>query len=168
MTLQLWKLVGNPLRAVKYESWSNTKTGFDATRVLRIFALTIELPIAIATVLALPIHTSIGNMGLKIGHFGALQPTKRSYPEVRAITVVDGLRLRDGSLQKRPAIVLDFSDGTRWSSADNRDPQESIDQALSTFFLETPSLRQNTLMLFILALHDFLQVERSVLSAGPH
>lgn len=133
MTLRLWKLVGNPLQSVKYESWSSAKSGFNATRVLRTFALTIGLPIAIATVLVLPIHTSIGDMGMEIGHFGALEPTKRVYSEVRSISVVDGLRLRDGSLQKRPAIVVGFSDGTRWWSSNNRDPQKSIDQALLDF-----------------------------------
>lgn len=140
MTLRLWKLVGNPLRAFKYESWTNSKAGFDATRVLRIFILVVELPISIATVLALPIHTSIGDMEIKIGHFAALHQTKQSYSEVRTITVTEGLRLRDGSLKNRPAIVLDFSDGTRWSSADNRDPEKSINQTLLSFLEEKTKL----------------------------
>jgi hypothetical protein len=140
ITLRIWKLIGSPLRALKYESWSNAKTGFNATRLLRIFALTIGLPIAIATILALPIHTSIGETGVEIGHFAAIRPTDCSYSAVRGITVVDGLRLRDGSLEKRPAIVLDFSDGTRWSSADNRDPEKTIDEALLTFLQEKTKL----------------------------
>jgi hypothetical protein len=153
ITLRLWSLVGSPLRTAKYESWSNTKAGFDCTRVLRIFALTIELPIAIATVLALPIHTSIDDMGIEIGHFGALQPTKRVYSEVRSITVVDGLRLRDGSIQRRPAIVLEFSDGTRWSSSDNRDPQKSIDQDLLDFLQEETRLPAEELDAFPFGTH---------------
>jgi hypothetical protein len=153
MTLRLWKLVGDPLRVLKYEIWSNTKSGFNATRVLRIFALTIELPIAIATVLALPIHTSIDDMGIEIGHFGALQPARRVYSEVRSITVVDGLRLRDGSIQRRPAIVLEFSDGTRWSSSDNRDPQKSIDQDLLDFLQEETRLPAEELDAFPFGTH---------------
>jgi hypothetical protein len=54
--------------------------------------------------------------------------------------VTDGLRLRDGSLQKRPAITLSFENGTRWSSADNRDPEKSIDQSLLNFLEEKTHL----------------------------
>ena len=38
-----------------------------------------------------------------------------------------------GTLRNRPAIVLDFDDGDRWSSADNRDPQREIDLKILNF-----------------------------------
>jgi hypothetical protein len=76
-----------------------------------------------ATLLALPIHTSINDAGLSVGHFGTLRSTRYRYSDVTKITVTDGLRLRDGSLQQHPAITLGFENGTRWSSADNRDPE---------------------------------------------
>lgn len=133
MTLRLWIVFGNASQARLYESWSNAKTGFNATRVLRLIALVIVAPIGLLTLLAVPIHTSIGAEGLTIGHFGAISPGFYSYSDVREITVTKGIRLRDGSLQRRPAIVLEFTDGTRWSSADNRDPQDSIDQSLLSF-----------------------------------
>ena len=70
--------------------------------------VTMEVTIAIATLLALPIHTSIDDAGLSVGHFGTLHSTRYRYSDVTKITVTEGLRLRDGSLQKRPAITLDF------------------------------------------------------------
>ena len=133
MTLRLWIVVGNASQAQLYESWSNAKTGFRATLVLRLMALVIAAPIGLLTLLAVPIHTSIGVEGLTIGHFGAISPRFYSYSDLREITVTKGSRLRDGSLQRRPAIVLEFADGTRWSSADNRDPQGSIEQSLLSF-----------------------------------
>jgi len=133
MTLRLWILFGDVSQARLYESWSNAKTGFNATRVLRLMALVIAAPIGFLTLLAVPIHTSVGAKGLTIGHFGATSPRFYSYSDVREITVTKGSRLRDGSLQRRPAIVLEFADGTRWSSADNRDPQGSIEQSLLSF-----------------------------------
>jgi hypothetical protein len=93
-----------------------------------------------ATLLALPIHTSINDAGLSVGHFGTFRSTRYRYSDVTKITVTDGLRLRDGSLQKRPAITLGFENGTRWSSADNRDPEKSIDQSLLNFLEEKTHL----------------------------
>ena len=52
------------------------------------------------------------------------------YSDATKIAVTDGIRLRDGSLQKRPAITLDLENGTRSSSAYNRDPEKSIDHSL--------------------------------------
>jgi len=140
ITLRLWRLLGDPVQARKYESWSNFKAGFNATRVLQIMIVTMEVPIAIATLLALPIHTSIDDAGLSVGHFGTLHSTRYRYSDVTKITVTEGLRLRDGSLQKRPAITLDFGNGTRWSSADNRDPEKSIDESLLNFLEEKTHL----------------------------
>jgi hypothetical protein len=133
LTLCLWILLGDRSQAQKYETWSNDKTGFNATRVLRLMIFVIALPIGLATLLALPIHTSLSETGLRIGHFGTLTPRYHPYSEVRGITVTQGLRLRDGTLQNRPAIVLDFADGDRWSSADNRDPQRGIDPRMLNF-----------------------------------
>jgi hypothetical protein len=148
LTLRLWILLGDGSQARKYETWSNSKTGFNATRVLRLMTIVIALPIGLATVLALPIHTSFNIAGLTIGHFGTLTPRYHSYADVRGITVTQGIRLRDGSLQKRPAIVLDFADGDRWSSADNRDPQPEIDPALLNFLKTNTDLTVNSIDAF--------------------
>jgi hypothetical protein len=32
MVLGMWRLIGDPSKARRYESWSNSKAGFDATR----------------------------------------------------------------------------------------------------------------------------------------
>lgn len=133
ITRRLWHMLGDPVQASKYESWSNCKAGFNATRVLQIMTVTMVLPIAIATLLALPIHTSINDAGLSMGHFGRFGSTLYRYSDVVKITVTDGFRSRDGCLLKRPTITLDFKDGTRWSSADNRDPEKSIDRLLLDF-----------------------------------
>lgn len=148
LTLRLWILLGDESQARKYETWSNSKTGFNTTRVLRIMAFLIALPIGLATLLALPIHTSLNNAGLTIGHFGTLTARYHPYSDVRGITVTQGLRLRDGTLQKRPAVVLDFADGDRWSSADNRDPQRKIDSTLLSFLQARTGLPVNYIVAF--------------------
>lgn len=133
IALRAWTLIGDKIEAHKYESWSNAKTGFNATRVLRLMTLAIALPIGFISLMALPMHTSINETGIRIGHFAALTATYRSYSDIRKIVVVKGMRLRDGRVQKRPSIILSFADGSSWSSADNRDPQPAIDSGLLTF-----------------------------------
>jgi hypothetical protein len=83
--------------------------------------LFIELPIGIATTLALPIHAAFSDVGIRIGHFGTLRPAKHSYSDIKRVILTDGYRLRDASFEYCPAMILYFSDGTRWSSASNRD-----------------------------------------------
>ncbi len=141
LTLRLWSRWADSRQVRAYENWSNAKAGFDGRRVLRILAMVIVLPIGIATVLAIPIHTCIDERGISIGHFGTLRTTTHAFSEVSSVTTTDGLRLRDGSLQKGPAIVLDFSDGTRWSSASNRDPERSVNGALLAFIQQKTHLR---------------------------
>jgi hypothetical protein len=130
ITRRLWRMFGNPLQALKYETWSNSKARFDATRLLQLMGITLVLPTAVAIILALPIHTSFSDERISIGHYGTIRAKRYRYSDITKITVTKALRLRDGSLKKRPTITLDFVDGYRWSSSDNRDPDKSIDQAL--------------------------------------
>lgn len=141
LTLRLWALLSDDTQARKYEAWSNSKAGFNATSVLRYMTLFIALPIGVLTALALPIHTSLNNATIVIGHYGTLTPRIYSYSEIRGLTVTEGLRTRDGRLTKRPAIVVDFANGDRWSSADNRDTQPSIDSNLLNFLQAKTGLK---------------------------
>lgn len=140
ITLRIWKFFGDASQAAKYESWSNQKAGFDATRLLRLMILSIAFPIGIATLLALPIHTSICDSGFRIGHFGSFRTAQYSFSQVSKILVTDALRMRNGSLQQRPAITVYFSDGSKWSSADNREPDPALNEPLLRFLMERTNL----------------------------
>ena len=140
ITLRIWKRFGDSSQASKYESWSNQKAGFDATRLLRLMTLCIAVPMGMATVLALPIHTSISESGFHIGNFGSLRATRHPFSDVKRILVTDALHLRNGSLQRRPAIIVYFSDGSKWSSADNREPDPTLNEHLLEFIEEKTNL----------------------------
>jgi hypothetical protein len=129
IALRLWSLFDRRT-AETYAIWSDQKAGFRATELLRLLGLWIVFPIAVLTMLAIPLGTSFFEDGISIGKYGSLQPRHYNYADIQKITVVRGLRLRDGSLQVSPAITLDFKDGSRWSSADNRGRQRSIDERL--------------------------------------
>jgi hypothetical protein len=140
LTLRLWTFIEHSPRPRKFESWTSSTAGFDTLRALRILVLTLGIPGLIVTLLALPIHTCITNTGLSIGHFAHITMVEHPYSDVRNITVTLGIRLRNGSLERWPAIVLDFQDGTRWSSGDNRDPEPAINEQLLQFLVAKTGL----------------------------
>ncbi|RSL14588.1 hypothetical protein EDE15_0040 [Edaphobacter aggregans] len=140
LTFIAWSTFGNRQRAMKYAAWSNAKMGFNATRVLRILIVFVALPIGCLTLLALPLHTSFDQDGLKIGGYASLRSTYHPYSDIKTVLTVDGVRLRDGTLQHSPAIVLEFADGSRWSSADNRGRQKEIDPTLLALLQEKTHL----------------------------
>jgi len=147
LTLMLWKMFDRQT-AAKYAKWSDQKAGFGATRLLRLMGFWVVLPIAILTVLALPLGTSFNEDGMFIGRYGSLQPRHYKYADVKMITIVRGIRLPNGSFQHDPAIVLDFKDDARWSSADNRGTQPSIDGALLQFLRGKTGLTPQTIDAF--------------------
>lgn len=53
------------------------------------------------------------------------------------------MRDRDGKLTRRAGIVIDFSDGRRWSSADIGDFNERLDPALEQFLENRTHLLYN-------------------------
>ena len=133
ISLWVWSSLGSKQTASLYEYWSNAKAGFNATRVLRIFALVIALPVAILTGLALPEHDSLTINEIRSHRYG-FSPTKVfSYSDAKSLTVIEGFQTRDGKLVKRAGCVAYFSDGRRWSSADIGDFKLSIDPTLVAF-----------------------------------
>ena len=140
ITLRIWKSFGDSSQASKYESWSNQRAGFDASRLLRLMTLCIVVPMGMSTVLALPIHTSVSESGFHIVHFASLRATQHTFSDVRKIMITDALRLRDGSLHRRPALIVYFSDGSKWSSADNREPDPALNEQLLEFIEEKTNL----------------------------
>jgi hypothetical protein len=83
ITLRLWRRFGDPSQARKYQDWANSNAGFDATRVLRIMIVFVGFPAGVATVLALPLHTAIGETEIRIGRFGTLRASNHSCSETR-------------------------------------------------------------------------------------
>jgi hypothetical protein len=129
-TLGTWSLMGNKNEVALYNYWTTAKAGFDSTRVLRIMAVPILLPIAILTTLALPEHAVLQKEEIRARGYGFSGARTYCYADARRITVIDGFRQRDGKLVKRAGIVLDFSDGRRWSSAAISNFEPNVDQEL--------------------------------------
>jgi hypothetical protein len=140
ITLWLWSRFDDPQVVELYSYWSNQRAGFDSRKTLRWMALGISSPIAIFTVLAIPMHTTVDESDMRVRGYASAPSDRYSYSKIRQITAVRGYRLRDGSLQVRPAVIVDFADGRRWSSGDNREIAKNIDQNLLRFLEQKSGL----------------------------
>ena len=96
-------------------------------------APTIVLPTGIFTVLARPMHTTLHEDDMRIRRYARLAAHHYHYSDARRLSVIKGMRLRDGTFKNRAAIEVDFADGPRWSSADNRDFSHFVDPDLFVF-----------------------------------
>lgn len=143
IVMQLWSDFGNREEAHLYNYWSIQKSGFDVTKLLRWMAILIVLPIGILTVLALPMHAALRQNDIQDCGY-AFTPCKLyRYLDARRMTVIEGFRTRDGKLTRRAGIVIDFSGGRRWSSADLGDFSPSVDPAFTEFLEKKTQLPLN-------------------------
>lgn len=140
ITLLLWSLFLDRQKAGRYTQWSNDKTGFNATRVLRWAALGIALPIAVATLLALPMRASLRENDIMIRGYGFRPARHYPYSDARRLAVIHGFRTREGKFESRAEILVQFSDHYCWHSGDNRDFTASIDPEVLAFLQQKTGL----------------------------
>ena len=103
-------------------------------------ACLIALPIGIATLLAVPMHSTLHESELHVRTYASIAPMIFKYSEARRIFQVAGYRDRNGNLLKRSEIVLESQDGRRWHSGDNRSFETAVDPALAEFLLQKTEL----------------------------
>jgi hypothetical protein len=133
IVLQLWSTFGNREAAYAYNyGWAQT-AGFDSTRMLRWMGVFIALPIGIVTILALPMHVALGKDEIRDCGYAFSGCEVYGYVDARRMTAIEGSRNRYGMLVRRAGIVINFSDGQRWSSGDIGDFRDSIDPQLAEF-----------------------------------
>lgn len=132
-TLGAWSFFGGKEEAILYNCWTTAKAGFNSTKVLRVMAVVIVLPISILTLLAVSQHAVLRAGGIKVRGYGFKVPITYRYSDTRRMTIIQGFRSRDGELTRRAGVVLDFADGRLWSSADLGDFKPTVDPALVTY-----------------------------------
>jgi hypothetical protein len=137
-TLQLWALFAGQDLVNLFSDWTNNSTAFwgrgsytgmDSRKVLRWMAVLIVLPIGIFTALALNMHTVIGPDGIRECGYAFKPCTVHSYASMRRVTKVRGRKNDKGQFIPESSIVIDYSDGKRWSSADWSGARDSLDLA---------------------------------------
>ncbi len=140
ITLKLWSVFSRP-QAHAYRAVSSVKAGFDTTVALRWMTLALGLPGAVATILALPIHTTLTPTEIRDGHFATLRQTIYPYSQATSLTEFEGNAARDGSFTRRAGILIRFHDGRTFNTADTDDPKSSVDPLLRELLIRKTGLQ---------------------------
>lgn len=133
IVLGIWSARGGSEEVKLYRYWTNAKCGFDSTRVLRLMALGLVIPIGIATILALPMHTVFMEDHVNVVRYGAFSSQRYSYSDIKGLALVQGRRYRDGSFHSDSHILMQFVDGRSWSSEGGREGLPPGDPELLAF-----------------------------------
>jgi hypothetical protein len=133
ITLFLWSVLGDRNRVVRFVDWTSERAGYDSTRALRWMALLVAMPITIATVLAIPMHATLRANDIVVGHYATLARQNLPYSQARRLMLIDGFRDRSGKFSAHAGMIVDFSNGWRWNSADIGDFESKVDPSLIEF-----------------------------------
>ena len=114
LTVWLLRRTGRTDEANSIENSSNERgCGVDSFKIMKWLSFGVVGPIAVFTLLAIPMHLSITNSAVLVGHYASLKTEVFPLSQARRATLVDGYRLRDGSFEKKRDLYIDFADGRR-------------------------------------------------------
>ena len=116
LTVWLLRKVGRWEEANNIEDSADSEGGMNSYRIMKWLSMCVVIPIALFTLPAIPIHLSISDSEVRVGHYGSLHSESFPLKEARRLVVVDGYRLKDGSFRPGKDVVIDFSDGRRLSA----------------------------------------------------
>ena len=75
---------------------SDNKGAFDSFLVMKWLSIGAVGPIAVLTLLAVPIHFSITDSEVRVGHYASFRPEIFPLNEARRLTIVDVRKLQGG------------------------------------------------------------------------
>jgi hypothetical protein len=113
--LTVWYLrkIGRWEEADTIEDDADFQGGLNSFLVMKWLSIGLVAPIGVFTLLAIPIHLSLGDSKVLVGHFASLRSEEFPFEQARRLTIVDGYRLRDGSTRPAKDVIIDFADGRR-------------------------------------------------------
>jgi hypothetical protein len=141
--LTVWYLrrVGRTDEATSMANASSARAGMDTFRVMKWLSFGLVGPIAFFTLLAIPVHLSIGETEARLGHYASWHSERFPFSEARRATMIDGYRLRNGTLSPARDLVIDFADGRRLSGNAVGDGDTDIPDAVEQLLLAKTGLQ---------------------------
>jgi hypothetical protein len=103
-------------RYAEYTLYGNLKTGFDSWRVIKFLALTIIIPSALLTCLAMDCYAGFTDDRMITNRFWGIGENVRAYQQITRIRQVQSFKAPNGNIIERPFYVLHFNDGSTWST----------------------------------------------------
>lgn len=140
--LTVWYLrrVGRWEEANGIEDAADSKGGMNSLRIMKWLSLGVVTPIALFTLAAIPIHLSISDSEVRLGHYGSLHSELFPLREARRITVVDGYRIKNGSFRPAKDLLIDFADGRRLRGNSVEDGHANIPEDVMRLLIEKTGL----------------------------
>jgi hypothetical protein len=113
--LTVWYLrrVGRWEEADAIQDASDSKSGFDSFRVMKWLSIGVVGPIAVFTFLAVPIHLSITDSEVRVGHYASIRSDIFALNEAKSLTIVDELRRQGNRISETKDVIVEFADGRR-------------------------------------------------------
>jgi hypothetical protein len=140
LTISLLRRLGRTDEADSITTESNRSGGMDSYRVMKWLCIGLVGPIAGFTILAIPIHLTITDSALFVGHYAQWQSERFDLSQARRVTLVDGVRYRDGSLHLQKDLYVDFADGRRLDANTAADGGTSVPDTVLKLLLEKTHL----------------------------
>lgn len=95
------------------EDASDLKGGMDSFQVMKWLSLLIVGPIALLTLLAIPIHLSVRDAEVRVGHYASFRSEVFPLKEARRLTIIGPYKQKNGTVCKVADVLIDFADGRR-------------------------------------------------------
>ena len=111
--MAVWYLrrVGRWEEADRIQNSSDSKVGFDSFRVMKWLSIGIVGPIAVFTLLGVPIHFSIGDAEIRVGHYASFRTERFPLKEARSLIIVHGRTLQGDRSHQAEDVIVEFDDG---------------------------------------------------------
>jgi hypothetical protein len=140
--LTVWYLrkVGRWEEADSIEDSADSQGGMNSLRVMKWLSIGLVAPIGVFTLLAIPIHLSISNSEVRVGHYASFHSEVFPLREARRLTVVDGDRPRNGRFHPAKDVIIDFADGRRLRGNQVGDGGSSIREDVMQLLIENTGL----------------------------
>jgi hypothetical protein len=111
--LTVWYLrrVGRWEEADSIQDASDSKGGFDSFRIMKWLSIGVVGPIAVFTLLAVPIHLSITDSEVRVGHYASLHPDVFLLSSAKSLIIVDEYKPQGRHVTRD--MIVEFADGRR-------------------------------------------------------
>jgi hypothetical protein len=114
LTVWLLRRTGRTAEANSIENASNERGGgVDSFKIMKWLSFGVVGPIAVFTLLAIPMHLSIAESVVRVGHYASLTTEVFLFDQAKRATLVDGYSLQGSKVRKNLDLYIDFADGRR-------------------------------------------------------
>jgi hypothetical protein len=86
-------------------------------------------------------HSSLRDRDIVVGHYATLVRQYLPYSQAHRLLLIDGFRDRSGKFTAHAGMIIDFDNGSCWSSSDIGDFKAKVDPGLAEFLQHKTGLR---------------------------